>query len=81
MLTHEQIKQAARLMQQVGELRPGFLKDDTSALEGPEPRAGGTRGARPAKLGKTSRKTGKTLKVRLVFHEDSETGDVQIVEG
>jgi hypothetical protein len=37
MLTYTDLKKAARLMQQVGDLRPGFLRDGDSCLEGPFP--------------------------------------------
>jgi hypothetical protein len=35
MLTLKQIFKAARLMHQVGELRPGFLHKDSANIEGP----------------------------------------------
>jgi hypothetical protein len=37
MLTYSDLLKAAKLRQQVGELRPGFIRDNDSYLQGPAP--------------------------------------------
>lgn len=79
MLTHSRIRKAAKLMQQVGELRPGFLKEEASAIEGPFAQPGAVSPPN-RRSGVATRRKGRRLRVRLVFREDTETGEVQIIK-
>ena len=81
MLTKQQIRKAARLESQVGESRPGFLRDTVCALEGP---ASVHRSFAATKLaGNSVRKrvksNGRTVKISLTFEEDPETGERRTV--
>lgn len=75
MLTSNYINRAARLLDQVGELRPGYLHDGSSPLEGavePCHSVGGGKCAQPA-----TKK--KFVRVNVTFQVDSSTGEVRAV--
>jgi hypothetical protein len=79
MLTQKQIRKVARLMEQVGELRPGFVRDSDANLDGAvsacQPKAV-VRRRKP-----TSKSTsGKTVSVRVVYETDVETGEERLVQ-
>jgi hypothetical protein len=60
MLTRAYINKVARLMDQIGELRPGFLQDSASRLEG------ATEPCYPASSGrKSSGKNRKIVRLRV----------------
>jgi hypothetical protein len=78
MLTKNQIRKAARLESQVGEPRPGFVRDTACAVEGPA----GLHHSFAAKLTagrKRIKSNGKRIKVSLVFEEDPQTGERRTV--
>jgi len=80
MLTRKQIKKASRLQQQVGELRPGYLKDGTSNFEGPASTKHSSCALPKSKSrGKTGGRSAK-VKVLLAFQEDPNTGEIRIVQ-
>jgi hypothetical protein len=80
MLTRSQIRKASRLMSQVGESRPGFLRDNVAAAEGPAPlRQAASRQPRAKSRSAKKKLTGKKITVKLVFEEDSETGEMRMV--
>ena len=70
MLTRKQLIKSARLMSQVGELRPGFLHDDEGNFEGPIRK----------KVGSSSRPKGtsRQVKISLSLGEDPITGEVRL---
>ncbi len=78
MLTRQQIRRASRLESQVGELRPGYIRDGACALEGP---SGVPRSLVPAKgaVRKRLRSSGKRVRIRLAFEEDPESGERRTV--
>lgn len=81
MLTRSQIRKASRLMSQVGESRPGFLRDTVSAVEGPAPlrqRTSRTRKVKSVK-GRQKKASGKKVSVYQAFEEDPETGEIRLV--
>jgi len=81
MLTHAQIKKELRLQHQVGELRPGYLKDGTSNLEGPAcarrllPAPPQTRKKLVTKAPRS-----KTVKVEVTFDRDPQTQEMRLVQ-
>ena len=80
MLTLEYILKIARLRDQMGDLRPGFIHDQKSNLKGPhdsEPVAPPP--VRYVRSGKVSRGSMKP-KYRLVHKVDPTSGDVRIVQ-
>jgi len=81
MLTEEQRHDAARLESQVGENRPGYLRDNVCALEGPSVTgmraAASGSGVRRAAKGKKSGH--KKISVRLAFETDPKTGERRTV--
>jgi hypothetical protein len=81
MLTKQQIREAARLESQVGEPRPGFVRDTACALEGPASVHHSFASGRS--LGRHARKrmnnSGKKVKVALAFEEDPESGQRRTV--
>lgn len=80
MLTHRRMRKAARLMQQVGELRPGFIKEDEASLEGPVAHGGAFAVSDSSSaVDSPVSGTGRTVRVKLVFQQDQNTGEVQIV--
>jgi hypothetical protein len=78
MLTRQQIRRAARLESQVGELRPGYIRDGACALEGP---SGVPRSLVPAKsaVSRRLRSGGKRVRIALAFEEDPESGERRTV--
>lgn len=74
MLTRREINKVARLMDQVGELRPGFLHDGASNLEGAvepcHPVAANTKSKRPKR---------NVVRMRVVFETDPATGEVRVI--
>jgi len=76
MLTRREINRVARLMDQVGELRPGFLQDGTSNLEG---------AVEPCHsvgiMGKSSKNGSpkKTVRLHVSFETDEATGEIRVV--
>ena len=81
MLTEDQIIEAGRLENQVGEPRPGFLHDEAAALVGPAL----PRDASPA-FGKVHADTGSnegtsiTIEVTMKFEEDPDTGELRLIQ-
>lgn len=69
MLPLKYIKKAARLQQQLGEIRPGFLHDNTSAIEGPN-------NAHNAPSPRPSSKGGKHV---IVHFELSTSGEKRMI--
>lgn len=82
MLTKDEILKAARLMNQVGELRPGFLNDGAANIGGPDASHNSNSALRQSRATNRSRirSTGKRVKVCLAFQEDPETGEIRIVQ-
>lgn len=81
MLTHEQICKAAKLMQQVGELRSGFIKEEASAIEGPVLYGGAFAvSKKDISREKESGDSKQKVKINLVFQKDPETGEMMIVK-
>ncbi len=79
MLTKNQIRKAARLESQVGEPRPGFVRDTACAVEGP---AGLHHSFAPANLAggrKRIKNNRKRIKVSLAFEEDPQSGERRTV--
>jgi hypothetical protein len=80
MLTHKQIQKVARLMDQVGELRPGFVHDSDANLDGAVSACQAAVTSRRPRSHKR-KATGRTsVRVRTVFETDSETGEVRAVQ-
>jgi len=81
MLTHAQIKKVSRLQHQVGELRPGFLKDGTANLEGPA-NAGRLSPAMHRARGGLGTKAhlSRKIKVAVTFERDPQSGEMQLVQ-
>jgi len=79
MLTQKQIRKVARLMDQVGELRPGFVRDSDASLDGP---VSACQAAVSPRRRRPLKKTllGKSVRVRTVFETDAETGEVRVVQ-
>ena len=79
MLTKQQIRKAARLESQVGESRPGFLRDTACALEGPAGVHRSFASTSSNTVRKRVKRNGKTVKVSLAFEQDPETGERRTV--
>jgi hypothetical protein len=81
MLTKRQIREAARLESQVGEPRPGFVRDTACALEGPAGVHHSFASSRllGARAGKRIKAGGKKVRVALAFGEDPDTGQRRTV--
>ncbi len=81
MLTREYILKVARLLDQTGEPRPGFLHDEKPNLEGQ-----GSAVESPALEERSAAKTKKRgkkgirIKLTLDYEEDPKSGDVRIVQ-
>lgn len=75
MLTQSYINKISRLMDQVGELRPGFLHDGATPLEGSAEPCSSTGRNRRAKRNAN----GKTVQVNVVFETDKSTGEIRTV--
>lgn len=82
MLTLEQILKAARLMSQVGEPRPGYLRDEDSCLTGPTPTE------RVSTADQSSHEHARTPKAErdqkteifVEYEKDPDTGEVFVVQ-
>jgi hypothetical protein len=74
MLTLEQILKAARLMSQVGDPRPGYLRDDDSNLIGPIPTQ--------RSFTNTPQMTNGAQEIDLTveYEKDPNTGEVFVVQ-
>ncbi len=75
------ISKAARLMNQTGELRPGYVRDDHAHIEGATPPQDFT--ARPrVKDGSTKSAKGRRRGVHLVFNIEADpiTGALRVVQ-
>ncbi len=79
MLTRKQIRKVARLMDQVGELRPGFLHDADASLDGASSACHAAMPSRRRPRGKTA-PSSKVVRVRAEFETDKDTGEVQVVQ-
>jgi hypothetical protein len=80
MLTRKEISEVARLREQVGELRPGFLHDGAASFEGPA--SDHHTHARTSPKG-SRRRSGKergAVRIKLEYQRDSETGEMRIVQ-
>ena len=75
MLTHKGIMRALRLMEQVGELRPGFLEDGATELRGPKPASVSTMSANTR-----TRSNRKKVTIDLSLEKDDKTGGIHIVQ-
>ncbi len=75
MLTHKGRMRAFRLMDQVGELRPGFLEDGTTEFRGPKP-------VTVSNTSSNTRRRSKRKKVTidLSLKKDATRGDIHIVQ-
>jgi hypothetical protein len=74
MLTLEQILKAARLMSQVGDPRPGYLRDDDSNLTGP------TTTQRLSTNSPQASNGGGENDISVVYEKDPNTGEVFVVQ-
>ena len=84
MLTRQQIAKAARLMDQVGDLRPGFLLDGTRGVDGPTPVYGSVSSGAPIEpLSRTKKKVKSahrsgSVKFSIELEKDPVSGEVRI---
>lgn len=78
MLTEDEIREVARLHDQVGELRPGYLHDGDACLEGPHtmPKFG----KKSAKTPRRRSSTAVTARVTIAFEEDSKTKELRLIQ-
>lgn len=74
MLTVKYVLKVGKLLDQTGEPRPGFLHDDKNNFEG----AATNQGALIASFAEDVQPL--SVNVNLEYAEDSETGDVRIVQ-
>jgi hypothetical protein len=79
MLTQKQIQKVARLMEQVGELRPGFVHDSDANLDGAVSACQPKVIVRKRKTANKNTKR-KTVRVRVVYETDAETGEERLVQ-
>ena len=79
MLTQSYINKVARLMDQIGELRPGFLQDSASSLEGSVVPCQSI-GAKHSSREVASKNAMKSVRVEVVFETDESTGEVRAVQ-
>lgn len=83
MLTRKYVRKVARLLDQTGEPRPGFLRDEKANLEGlgsavesPALQHGNARSTKKT----AGKKKTKAIRIKLDYEEDSECGDLRIVK-
>ena len=81
MLPLKYVLKVARLMDQAGEPRPGFLHDERDNLEGESPTVEGS-ALQEHGRGHRNRKTKDEISVdvSLAYEVDSRTGDLRIVQ-
>ena len=72
MLTRKEARQSSRHKSQVGELRPPYLHDGMASLSGPDKSSGPRRKHRRIA-------DGDTVRVRLEYEKDLETGETGLV--
>lgn len=77
MLTHAYINKVARLMDQIGELRPGFLQDAATPLEGSMEPCSSVGGKRAQVR---SSKGIRSVRVWVAFETDEATGEIRAVQ-
>lgn len=81
MLTRKQISKIARLREQVGELRPGFLHDGAASFEGPTSDHYKRAQTSPKRSRRKSGKKGAaSVHIKLEYERDPETGETRIIQ-
>jgi hypothetical protein len=77
MLTQKEIAEVARLREQVGDLRPGFLQDGAGRLAGPTPAHASPAAAKRRK--RRTRSASGSARVNFRYEVDRKTGGMHIV--
>lgn len=78
MLTAKYISKVARLLDQTGEPRPGFLHDGTANLSGESAISESV--LAPKRKRAKQKKRSKSISITLVYEEDPRTGEPRLVQ-